>query len=136
MIKMIDIGTKVKSSFLPFLLELDKKEEVFRKDCLDCMRLTSEDLQKKQSLNFFFGNCCFIQLHKKNDKNTIESITCIAQDITKALSQVPANVFLKSTSPEEVCDAFKSEWRLYQTEEIKEEHYCCTTAVLSTRKQA
>ena len=75
-------------------------------------------------------------MQKKNDKNALESITYIAQDIIKALSQVLVNVFPKLTSPEEVCDAFRSEWRLYQTEKIKEEHCRCTTAAVSERKQA
>ena len=97
-IKMIDIGTKAKSLFLPSPLELDEKEEVFRKDCLKSMRLATQDFQKKLSLNSFFRNCCYIQFQKNNDKNGLESITCIAQDITKALTQVYLN-----TSPEEVC---------------------------------
>ena len=99
------------------------------------MRLTTEDLQKKLPLNSFFRNCCYIQLQKKYDKNALESITCIVQDITKALLQVLVNVFPKNTSPEEIRDTFRFEWRLYQTEEIKE-HCCCTTAAVSERKQA
>ena len=63
-------------------------------------------------------------------------MTCIVQDLTKALSEVLVHVFPKSTSPEEVCDTFRSEWRLYQTEEIKEEHCYSTTPVVSGRKQA
>ena len=43
-IKMIDIGTKAKILFIPSPLELDEKEEVFRKDCFNCMCLTAEDL--------------------------------------------------------------------------------------------
>ena len=43
--------------------------------------------------------------------------------------------FQKNTSPE-VCDTFSSEWRLYQTEEIKEEHCYSTTPVVSGQKQA
>ena len=61
----------------------------------------------------------------------IESVTCIAQDLTKALSEVLVHVFPKTTSPEEVCDTFRSEWRLYQTEEIKEEYCYSTTPVVS-----
>ena len=59
-------------------------------------------------------------MQKKNDKNALESITYIAQYVTKALSQGLVNVFPKNASPEEVCNPFRSEWRLYQTEEIKE----------------
>ena len=82
---MMDIGTKAKSLFLPSPLELGEKEDGFQKDCLNCMRLTKEDLQ----LTTFFRNCCYIQLQKKNYKNALESITCIAQDVTtKSLSQV------------------------------------------------
>ena len=121
-IKMIDIGTKAKSLFIPSPLDLDKKEEAFRKDCLNCMCLTAEGLQKKLPFNSFFRNCSFIQLLKKNDKDTLESVTGIAPDLTKALSEVLVHVFPENTSPEEVCDTFRSEWRLYQTEEIKEEH--------------
>ena len=129
---MIDIVTKAKNLFLPSPLELDGKKEVLRKSCLNCMRLTT-DLQKKLPLNSFFVNCCYIHLQKKND-NALKSITCIAQDITKALSQVLFDVCSKNTSPEEVCDAFRSERRLYQTEKIKEEHCCCTAAAISGRK--
>ena len=92
---MIDIGTKAKSLFIPSPLELDKKEEAFRKDCLNSMCLTAEDLQKKLLFNSFFRNCSFIQLLKKNDKDTLESVTCIAQDLTKALSEVLVHVFPK-----------------------------------------
>ena len=63
-------------------------------------------------------------------------MTCIAQDLTKALSEVLVHVFPKNTSPEEVCDTFRSEWRLYQTEEIKEEHCYSTTPAVSGQKQA
>ena len=52
-VKMIDIGTKAKSLFLPSS-ELQEKEEVPWKDCLNCVRLTTEDLQKKLPLNSFF----------------------------------------------------------------------------------
>ena len=135
-IKMIDIGTKAKNLFIPSPLELSKKEEVFRKDCLNCMCLTAEDLQKKLPFNSFFQNCSFIQLLKKNDKDTLESVTCIAQDLTKALSEVLVHVFSRHTSPEEVCDTFRSEWRFYQIEEIKEEYCYSTTPAVSGRKQA
>ena len=84
---MIDIGTKAKSLFIPSPLELDKKDEAFWKDCLNCICLTAEDLQNKIPFNSFFRNCSFIQLLKKNDKDTLESVTCIAQDLTKALSK-------------------------------------------------
>ena len=134
-VKMIDIGTKAKSLFLPSPSELQEKEEVPWKDCLNCVRLTTEDLQKKLPLDSFFWNCSYIQLQKKDDKNTLESIIGIAQDITKALLQVLVNVFSKNTSPEEVCDASRSKWRLYQMEEIKEEHCCCTTVVVLGWKQ-
>ena len=53
-IKMIDIGTKAKSLFIPSPLASDKKEEAFRKDCLNCICLTAEDLQKKLPFNSFF----------------------------------------------------------------------------------
>ena len=129
-VKMVDIGTKAKSLFLPSPLELDEKEEVFQKDYLNCMGLKTEDARKKLPLNSFFRNFCYIQLRKRNDKNALESITCIAQDISKALSQVLVNV------PEEICDAFRSEWMLYQAEEIKEEHCCCTIATVSGRNKA
>ena len=135
-IKMIDIGTKVKSLCITSPLELDKKEEAFRKDCLNCMCLTAEDLQKKLPFNSFIRNCSFIQLLKKNDKDTLESVTCIAQDVTKALSDVLVHLFPKNTSPEEVCDTFRSAWRLYQTEEIKEDHCYSTTPAVSRQKQA
>ena len=62
-IKMTDIGTKAKSLFIPSPLELDK-EEAFRKDCLNCMCLTAEDLQKKLPFNSFFRNCSCIQLRE------------------------------------------------------------------------
>ena len=102
-IKMIHIGTKAKSLFIPSPLELDKKEEAFRKDCLNCMCLTAEDLQKKLPFNSFFRNCSFIQLLKKNDKDTLESVTCIAQDLTKALSEVLVHVFPKKTIHQKKC---------------------------------
>ena len=63
-------------------------------------------------------------------------MTCTTQDLTKALSEVLVHVFPKNTSPEEVCDTFRSEWKLYQTEEIKEEHCHSTTPAASGRKQA
>ena len=55
-IKMIDIGTKDKSWFLPSPSELNEKEELFWKDCLKCMRLATENFQKKLPLNSFFSN--------------------------------------------------------------------------------
>ena len=52
---------------------------------------------------------------------------------------VPDSPIYHYSSPEEVCMkkyAFRSVWRLYQMEEIKEEHCCCTTAAVLGRKQA
>ena len=99
------------------------------------MCLTAEDLQKKLPFNSFLHNCTYINFQKKNEKGALEGMTNNVKDLTKAQSEVLVNVFPKKSSPEEVCDAFRSEWRLYQTEEIKEEHYCYTTATTSGRKQ-
>jgi len=134
-LKMVDIGSKAKSLFLPSPLELTEKEEVFRKDCLKCTCLTAENLQKKLPFNSFLHNCTYINFQKKNEKGALEGMTNNVKDLTKAQSEVLVNVFPKKSSPEEVCDAFRSEWRLYQTEEIKEEHYCYTTATTSGQKQ-
>ena len=134
-IKMVDIGTKAKSLFPPSTFDLSETEESFRKDCLNCMQVTSKHLQKKLPLNSFFLNCGYLQLRKKNSKGALEGITNIAQDLTKALSEVLGNVFPGKTSSEEVCDSIRSEWRLYQTEVTKEEDFVFSNTTSCGRKQ-
>ena len=62
----------------------------------------------------------FINPTKGNDRAALEAVSSLTQKVSMALSGVLADAFPKVNG--DVCDSVRTEWRMYQTENIPESH--------------
>ena len=137
-LKNIDIGTKTKEIFLPSALDIDENEKKLRSDCLQAYRKTTEYLKSMLPFNPFIHNSAFINPENRNVNGSLIGISNLARMITSALPNVLTAVFLKKCdlTGEEVCDTWRTERSLYQTESIPKSVYQPVVELkVSSRKQ-
>ena len=136
-IKLIDIGTKAKSTFSETVFDIEEVEKKFREDCLSCFKVTAAHLMQKLPFNTIIKNCSFIHPLKRNNQGSLTGIENLTAHVTEVLKGVLL-VFNcdDSFSAEDVCDRVRTEWRLYQTESIPDSAYLCEDKVTnSSRRQ-
>ena len=137
-IKLIDIGTKAKSTFSETVFDIEEVEKKFREDCLSCFKVTAAHLMQKLPFNTIIKNCSFIHPLKRNNQGSLTGIENLTAHVTEVLKGVLHLVFNcdDSFSAEDVCDRVRTEWRLYQTESIPDSAYLCEDKVInSSRRQ-
>ena len=110
---------------MPSVLDLDEGKKMFRSDCLQTYQKMTVYLKSMLPLNSLIKNSTFINPENRNNNGSLESISNLAQMVTSALLKVLTAVFPKNSylTSEEVCDTFRTDWRLYQNECIPETAY-------------
>ena len=122
----IDIGTKVACFFAEPLFLPSNRQEEFRRECLQFYVNAVSYLQKQLPFeNSFLKYVQYIHPAKRLDPESTSAISNIALSVARVMKNCLPTVFdvCNSETVEGVCDLVRSQWKLYQTDIIKEEWY-------------
>ena len=124
---MVDIGTKAKLLFNDVDFLPSEKQEKFRKDCQEFYKCSVEYLQKQLPLdNPVIKHAQYLHPIKRNDPSSCTAISNLALKVAESLKNRLSEVFMVKSSNatvEGICDLVRSQWKVYQVEDICGETY-------------
>ena len=133
-LKSIEVGCKAKLLFSTNIIT-DPEQEAFRKRCLSFYQTAVEKLQMKLPLDInLLKDAQYINPMKRNDPGATSAISNLALKMTSVLGNVLQRLFGLETR-DEVIDKIRSQWALFQNEEIKDEWYLKPTLPSTSGKQ-
>ena len=133
-LNLIEVGCKAKLLFSQNIIT-ESEQEVFRKRCLSFYQEAVDKLQMKLPLDVtLLKNAQYINPMKRNVAVSTSAITNLALNMSSVLGNVIQPLFQCQTK-DEVVDKVRSQWSLFQNEEIKDEWYLKPTSPSSSGRQ-
>ena len=124
-LKHIDVGCKAKTMFSKnsFLIT-DQEQEKFRSKCLKFYQVAVEKLQLKLPLDIpFLKDIQYINPVKRLHAGATSAISNVALKVVGVLENVIEIVFGVQATKDEIVDKVRSQWILFQNEDIKNEWF-------------
>ena len=122
-LKLIDIGTKSKSSFRESL-DITSKEKKFRHNCLVAYQAFVSHLKLKLSWeSTMLRNVIFLEPANKEVKGPLNSVTSLNKETCKQLGGVLNKIFPMCSITDEVCDQVCNKWKMYQIHSLPQRSY-------------
>ena len=140
-LNLIDIGTKAKVLFSGVAFLPSERQAKFRQDCLNFYVTSAQYLQIQLPLdNLVIQHAQYLHPLKRDDAASRSAIANLVLKVAETLQRRLASVFGVKESDatvEGVCDLVRTQWLVYQTENIPEEFYIAPAAPTpsSTRVQ-
>lgn len=132
--RLIDIGTNAKMLLLEIVDE--EKENSFRSSCLQCYVQATEYLQQNLPFNNkIIEHAQYFHPEKRNHSMSTSGISNLALKITKVFGKSSQKVFDAGKSPNEIVDLVRSQWKMYQVEEIHPSSYLTSGETEETNKK-
>ena len=95
-------------------------EKNFHSDCLQAYRNAPDYLKRMLPINSFIENAAFINPEKRNASGSLEGISELTKMVLSVLLNVLSIIFPAVLTAEDVCDIVCTEWRLFQSQPIKQ----------------
>ena len=133
----IEIGTRAKSLLSLTSINSDNKK-AFRKKCLTFYITTVEYMVLKLPINCkILKDAQYLHPNKRNCSASLNTIERLCMKIAPSLKNHLQSVFdvAESTTVSEVCDMVRSQWQIYQLQDIPKEWHTQETESAKTSRR-
>ena len=126
-LNLIDIGTKAKLLFSDVNFMPSEKQEQFRRDCLNFYIAAVTYLQIQLPFdNQVLKYAQYLHPMKRHDPSSCSAISNLTLKVAASLKTCLLAIFKVNSSdatPEGICDFVRTQWKVYQSENISEDTY-------------